>query len=100
MGNSQQDKYELPKYEWVWAGNHNGLDIYKRESDGLQAEKRRIVLDPRFTLENEKQIYKLRENNNLGFVRVYQVDGVEDPKAQEKSNICKCAESTALNVYS
>lgn len=63
------------------------------------AEKRLITLDHRFTLENEKQIYKLRENNNLGFVKVYQVDGVEESKNQEQSNFCRCGDSIKLNIY-
>jgi|JI9StandDraft_2_1071091.scaffolds.fasta_scaffold1385010_1 hypothetical protein len=49
MGNSQDLKLELPKYDWTWVGNHNGLDLYRRQSDGLISEKRRIVLDHRFT---------------------------------------------------
>ena len=61
MGNKQENQYELPKFDWDWFGNHNGLDLYKRRSDGLLAEKRRIVLDHRFTYEQEREIYKLRE---------------------------------------
>ena len=60
MGNSQENKYDLPKYEWVWVGNHNGLDLYRRTSDGLIAERRRIAVDHRFSMNTEKQIYKMR----------------------------------------
>lgn len=54
MGNSQAEQYELPKYDWVWVGNHNGLDLYRRNNDGIVAERRKIVLDSRFSINNEK----------------------------------------------
>lgn len=76
MGNKTPTKDDLPRYDWKIDGNVNGLDLYRRK-DGVIAERRKIKLDHRFGIEEEKKIYKVRETNEFGFVKVYEVDGAE-----------------------
>ena len=37
MGNGQTQSHSLPKYDWIWMSNHTGIDLYKRQPDGLIA---------------------------------------------------------------
>lgn len=42
----------------------------------------------------------MREVNENAFVRVYQVDGVDEDSKKKGSKVCQCAESINLIVYS
>lgn len=86
--------------DWEWLANENGLELYQEKQHRWVAEKRKIVLDNRFSPEEEQDMYLFRRDNQHGLVKVYSAEVVEEQKKSQNSQLCKCSDVTQMVIYS